>query len=262
MDNFFTYKNTTIRYRISGKGAAVVLLHGFLEDLTMWDTITTVLSKRNRIVAIDLLGHGKSENLGYIHTMEEQAEMVKALLKHLKLRKYTFIGHSMGGYISLAFSKIYPDSIKGICLMNSTAEADTKEKKTNRDRAINAVKHNHKIFVKMSIPNLFSEENRIIFKDEIEKLINSALQLSVQSIVASLEGMKIRKNSTKLFSEASFKKMLIIGEKDPVLDAKSLRNQVKNSNIKVVEFPDGHMSHIENENELIETLKGFINSCN
>ena len=129
MDNFFTYKNTTIRYHISGKGAAVVLLHGFLEDLTLWDTITPVLSKRNRVVAIDLLGHGKSDNLGYIHTMEEQAEMVKAVLKHLKLRKYTFIGHSMGGYISLAFTKIYPDSVKGICLMNSTAEADTKEKK-------------------------------------------------------------------------------------------------------------------------------------
>ena len=163
-----TYKGISISYSVSGQGKTITLLHGFLEDLTMWDTITPILSKRNRIITIDLLGHGKSENLGYIHTMEEQAEMVKALLKHLKLRKYTFIGHSMGGYISLAFAEIYPDSVKGICLMNSTAEADTKEKKTNRDRAIKAVKHNHKIFVKMSIPNLFSEENRINFKDEIE----------------------------------------------------------------------------------------------
>lgn len=262
MDNSFTYKNTAIRYRTSGKGAAVVLLHGFLEDLTMWDDFITVLSERNRIITIDLFGHGKSGNLGYIHSMEAQAEMVKAVLKHLKVRKYIFIGHSMGGYVSLAFSELFPDTIKGLCLMNSTAIADTKEKKMNRARAIAAVKQNHKIFIRMSIPNLFSEQNRAIYKIEMDNLINDALKLSIQGIVASLEGMKIRKDRITLFKKASFNKMLIIGKKDPVLDAESLRNQTKNTNIKMVEFPDGHMSHIENKNELINTIKGFVKACN
>lgn len=262
MDNFFTYKNTPIRYRTSGKGAVVVLLHGFLEDLTMWDDIVPVLSERNRIITIDLLDHGKSGNLGYVHTMEAQAEMVKAVLRRLKLRKYVFIGHSMGGYISLAFAELFPKTIKGICLMNSTASADTKEKKTNRDRAIAVVKENHRIFISMSIPNLFSEQNRVIYKKEIDNLINDASKLSIQGIVASLEGMKIRKDRTELFRNASFKKALILGEKDPVLNAQMLRNQTKNTDIKLIEFPDGHMSHIENKNELIKTLKDFIKSCN
>ncbi len=262
MDNFFTYKNTLVRYRASGKGAAVVLLHGFLENLTMWDDITVTLVKRNRVIAIDLLGHGKSSNLGYIHTMEAQAEMVMAVLKHLNLRKYILIGHSMGGYVSLACAALYPNSIKGFCLMNSTAVADNKEKQTNRDRAISVVKQNHKLFIKMSIPNLFSEQNRVIYKKEIDNLINDALKLSVRGVVASLEGMKIRKNRSDLLKKSNFKKLMIIGEQDPVLDAESLRNQTKNTDVKVVEFPDGHMSHIENKNKLTKTLQEFIKSCN
>ncbi|WP_117879845.1 alpha/beta fold hydrolase [Aureibaculum luteum] len=262
MDNFFTYKNTAVRYRTSGKGAAVILLHGFLEDLTMWDAVSEELSKRNKVISIDLLGHGASDNLGYIHTMEEQAEMVKAVLKHLKLRKYVIIGHSMGGYISLAFAKLFPNTIKGVCLMNSTFEADSKEKKINRDRAIVAVKQNHKAFIRMSIPNLFCEQNRATYKNEIEHIINSSLKLSIQGIIASLEGMKIRKDSTIILKKATFKKLMILGKKDPVLDSESLKNQVKNTEVQVVEFPDGHMSHIENKNELTKTLIDFIKSCN
>lgn len=262
MDHFFTYKNTPIRYRTFGKGAVVVLLHGFLEDLTMWDDAAEALSKNNRVVAIDLLDHGKSGNLGYINTMEAQAEMVKAVLRQLKLRKYILIGHSMGGYVSLAFSELYPETLKGICLMNSTAAGDSKDKMINRDRAIAVVKENHKIFIKMSIPNLFSEQNKTIYKGYIDALINDALKLSVQGIVASLEGMKIRKDRRSFFKKAPFKKMLILGEKDSVLAAESLRKLTMNTDIKVVEFPDGHMSHIENKDELIKTLKGFIKSCN
>ena len=88
--------------------------------------------------------------------MNHQAEMVKAVLNHLKLRKYIFIGHSMGGYIALAFAHLFPVTIKGLCLMNSTALPDSTEKKINRDRAINAVKQNHKTFVRIAIPMLFS----------------------------------------------------------------------------------------------------------
>jgi len=121
MHHFFNYKNIQIRYTSTGKGRVVVLLHGFLENLNMWDTIVPKLAKKNRVITIDLLGYGKSENLGYIHTMEDQAQLVKAVLKHLRLRKYILIGHSMGGYISLAFAELFPHSLKGLCLLNSTS---------------------------------------------------------------------------------------------------------------------------------------------
>ena len=258
MSIFIKYKNTPIHYSDIGKGSAVVLLHGFLENLSMWNAIVLELSKRNRVICIDLLGHGKSGNLGYIHTMEDQAEMVKAVLNKLRLRKYTVIGHSMGGYIALAFAELYPKTIKGLCLMNSTALADTKIKKFNRNRAIKAVKQNYKTFVRIAIPNLFSEKNRKVLKSKIKQITYEALQISVQSIVASLEGMKIRKDQTQLLKKLSIPKLLILGKKDPVLDFDIHSKSAKNTNTKIIALPDGHMSHIENKDQLIIALQNFI----
>jgi len=262
LSGFISYKNIQIRYTSTGKGRAVVLLHGFLENLDMWSNIAPILAKKNRVITLDLLGHGESGNIGYIHTMEDQAQMVKAVLNHLQLRKYILVGHSMGGYISLAFAEIYPNIIKGLCLMNSTALADTQEKKINRDRAIKIVKQNHKTFISIAIPNLFSEENKSTFKTEIAQITKEALQLSSQSIIASLEGMKIRKDRSEILKKRNFQKMLIIGKKDPVLDYKSLIKQAKKTNVNVVELLGGHMSHIENKDTLLNTLKDFVKSCN
>lgn len=85
--------------------------------------------KKNRIICIDLLGHGHTGCLGYVHSMELMAETVEAVLKHLKITRSTFIGHSMGGYVALAFAEKNPDALRGLCLMNSTASPDTLEKK-------------------------------------------------------------------------------------------------------------------------------------
>lgn len=255
------YKNTNVHFTSIGKGNAVVLLHGFLENSSMWEAVAKELAKKNRVINIDLLGHGETDNLGYIHSMEDQAHMVKALLNHLRLRKYMFIGHSMGGYVALAFAKLFPLTIKGLSLMNSTALPDSEEKKINRDRAIKAVKQNPKIFVRIAIPMLFSEKNREIYPNEIEQITQEALQLSPQGIVAALEGMKIRKNQTSVYKTAKFPIQLIVGKQDPALDYESLISQTNNTNVKVIEFPDGHMSHIENKVELINALSSFIKTC-
>lgn len=256
---FFNYKNSRVHYTSTGKGSVVILLHGFLENLSMWEDIILVLSKKNRVISIDLLGHGKTKNLGYVHSMEVQAEMVKALLNSLKLRKFTFIGHSMGGYIALAFADLFPNSVKGLCLLNSTAYADSDEKKINRDRAINIVKQNHKLFVQVSIPQLFSEENRILLKSQIEDVTNEALKTSKQGIIASLEGMKIRKDRTSILKNSFFKILLILGEKDAVLDFDTHSKQVENTSVKIVKLSQGHMSYLENKQLLILVLEKFIN---
>ena len=255
------YKNTKIHFTSIGKGSVVVLLHGFLENSSMWNNISKTLSKKYRVICIDLLGHGKTENQGYVHTMENQAEMVKAVLNSLRLRKYIFIGHSMGGYVALAFAKLYPSNIKGLCLMNSTALADSEEKKINRDRAIKAVKQNYKTFIKIAIPMLFSEKNRQLFTIEINEITKEALKISTQGIIAALEGMKIRKNLTSIYKNATFPIQMIIGKQDPALDYTSLIKQVEHTNVQVVEFPDGHMSHFENKKELNDTLLDFVKLC-
>ncbi|NOQ92477.1 MAG: alpha/beta fold hydrolase [Flavobacteriaceae bacterium] len=252
------YKSINLHYTIQGFGSAIVLLHGFLENISMWKDIIPHLAKKNKVISIDLFGHGDTENLGYIHTMEEQAKMVKFVLNHLKLRKYTFVGHSMGGYIALAFAELFPENIKKLCLMNSSAQADDDEKKRNRDRAIRAVKHSPKTFVKLAIPNLFSEANKTNFSKEIELVTQEALRTSPQGIIAAMEGMKIREDRTSILNSSDFPILMIISKLDPALAYQDLIDQTKNTSVLIQEFPDGHMSHIENKNELINTLVEFV----
>lgn len=252
------YKNTSVSYSDIGTGTAVVLLHGFLENKTMWKDLAPSLAKKNRVIAIDLLGHGETDCLGYVHSMEENAEIVKTILSHLRIRKAIFIGHSMGGYVALAFAELYPETIKGIVLLNSTAKEDSEERKINRDRAIKAVKQNYINFVRMSITNLFNENNRDRLENEIEKVKLAALKTPLQGIVATLEGMKIRKNRQFILKETDFPKLLILGKKDGVLIYDENISQIENTNTELISFPDGHMSHIENKVELEKVIIGFL----
>lgn len=258
MTTFISFKKTKIHYNDIGKGEAIILLHGFLENATMWNDFIPQWSKKNRIITIDLLGHGKSECLGYIHSMELMAETIAAIMSHLKIKQATLIGHSMGGYVALAFAELYPDLINGLCLMNSTTKSDSIIKQINRGRAIKAVKQNHKTFVRISISNLFRPKNRRLFSKEIKLVKQEALKTSLQGIIAALEGMKIRKDREQIFLLGTFKKMMMISKKDPVLNYQSLIKQVSNTNAQLVEFPDGHMCHIENNESFSYNIMHFI----
>ena len=236
----------------------MVLLHGFLENKTMWNAFIPELRHKYRVIAIDLLGHGETECLGYIHSMEDQADMVHAVLNELKIRKSVFVGHSMGGYVALAFAELYPDNAKGIVLQNSTSRADSDERTKNRDRAIKAVKQNYTTFVRMSIENLFSEDNREKLETEIENVKLEALKTPLQGIVAALEGMKIRKDREVLLHFAPYPIQLVLGEKDGVLIYDENVDQIEGTKVQLTTFPDGHMSHLENEKELKKVLIDFL----
>lgn len=255
---FTTYKNCKIHYTDSGKGATVVLLHGFLENSKMWNSFVPEFAQTNRVIGIDLLGHGQTECLSYVHTMEDMADAVHHVLNELKVDKVVIIGHSMGGYVALAFAELYPELVSGLVLMNSTAKEDTLERKANRDRAILAVKQHYKNAISMSIANLFSEENRGKLVNEIEWAKNEALETPLQGIIAAQEGMKIRKDREFLLHTTSFPKMLILGKKDPVLNYEEHQTQVEATNMELVTFNDGHMSHFENTLALKEVLSGFL----
>ena len=253
-----TYKNTTVAYSDSGKGTTVVLLHGFLENQKMWAAFIPELEKKHRVLTVDLLGHGATSCKGYIHEMEDQAAMIHDLLTKLRIRKAVFLGHSMGGYVALAFAELYPEFMKGLILVNSTSKADSLERKANRDRAIKAVKKDYTSFVRLSIANLFSEINRTTLIGEIESVKLQALQTPLQGIVAALEGMKIRKDREFLLYLNSYPKMIVLGKQDPVLNYEENLGQLVNTSVKLVVFPDGHMSHIENQSELKLALLGFL----
>ncbi|MFB9077708.1 alpha/beta fold hydrolase [Flavobacterium procerum] len=252
------YKNTKISYSDTGNGKAIVLLHGFLENKKMWTEYVNLFSEKYRVVTIDLLGHGESECLGYVHEMEDNANAVNQVLEHLKIEKATILGHSMGGYVGLAFAELYPEKIQKLVLLNSTAKEDSEEKKLNRTRAIKTVKQNYTGFVSLAVANLFSEKNRARLATEIEKAKSEALKTPLQGIIASLEGMKIRKDREELVRKNLFPILLILGKKDPVLNYEESIEQIEDTTAELASFDDGHMSHIENKEELKSVLSKFF----
>ena len=244
-DKFINHKQAKMRFRDQGSGPVLVFLHGFLESLNMWERLIEDLKSEYRVISIDLPGHGQSECLGYIHKMTDMAEVVKSVVDELGIDTFFITGHSMGGYVALAYAEMYRDDLNGICLMNSTALADSEEKRTNRDRAIYAVKESKRSFIKLAIPNLFKEENRLNCQQDIEQLIQEADKMDSRGIIAALEGMKIRENREQILSAFGKDCLMIIGKDDPILDAGSLKRLVETHKINSVILEGGHMSHVE-----------------
>ncbi len=236
----------------------MVFLHGFLENRKMWSEVLAALPKKYRCISLDLPGHGESDNLAYVHSMEEMAEVVKALLDHLKIRRAIIVGHSLGGYVALALADAYPDMLKGMVLMNSTARADGEERKHNRDRAINLVKRNYKSYVRNSIPMLFRPVNRKKYHRALKEIKLEALQTSPQGIVAALEGMKIRIDREVILNFAPYPILFVASKKDPVLPWAQLEEQFFHEAVEPLVLSEGHMSHIENFPELLAGLKQFL----
>ncbi len=254
------FKNANIHYTVSGSGETVVLLHGFLEHIYMWQDIILALSQTSKVIAIDLLGHGKTDSIGYIHTIEDQAHLVRHVLKEQQCTRGSLVGHSMGGYVALAFAEIYPELTHRIVLLNSTAYPDSEEKKINRDRAINAVKYNAQTFIKMAIVNLFTPINQVAYKAQVHKVTQEALKTPVQGIIAALEGMKIRKDRTHLYQNKAFSFLMILGKEDPAIPYQSLLSQTKGTDVLVKKLDGGHMSHIIFKKKVISLLKEFFGS--
>lgn len=257
------FKKGIVTFSDTGKGRAVVLLHGFLGSHKIWDNTIAHLSKSFRVIAIDLPGHGDTDCFGYVHTMELLAKSVKAVMDSLKLKKYVIIGHSMGGYAGLAFADMYPDNLKGLCLYHSSAYADSEEKKRDRTRSIKVVKANHKIYTTEVIKNLFATKNFKYLKEEIAFAQKIAAKTSKQSIIASLEGMKDRPHRDVILGLAHFPVMMVIGEHDNVLPSAQLLEQaelIKNKHVLYLEH-DGHMGFLESPKQSNIALKKFLRVC-
>ena len=218
------YKNSSIYYSDIGEGDAVVLLHGFLETSAMWQDFIPQLSKHNRVVCIDLLGHGHTDCIGYIHTMDAMADAVFAVLNHLKIKNAKFIGHSMGGYVALALAEQHAQLFNGLCLMNSTFEADSEERQLIRTRAVTMAYTNFEGLVRMSFSNLFAPESKTRFKDDYTKALNIALATSTQGYIAAQEGMKIRPDRYNSLKRLTGKKLIVTGKKDGLINPKKHQN--------------------------------------
>jgi pimeloyl-ACP methyl ester carboxylesterase len=252
-----------INYQITGKGNALVLLHGFLESLEMWESFVKFLSRDLKVVTIDLPGFGKSENFSDTHEMELMADSVKAVFDEESIQSCVMAGHSMGGYVSLAFAKKYPQMLNGLCLFHSHAAADSEEVKTNREQTIKTVEKDHTEFIISFIPDLFAAENVSKYHGEIEKLKASALKTSKKGIIAALRGMKNRDDSTEFLR--SFRKpvLFITGKQDKRIPVESILHQASippHSELLILENV-GHMGFIEAEKTTMRVLNDFATRC-
>lgn len=257
------FKGAAISFEHRGDGRPVIFLHGFLESKKMWGSISNKLAAHFNPVCIDLPGHGASENLGYAHRMELFAEIVYEVLKKLRRRKAVVVGHSMGGYAALAFADLYPDMLNGLVLINSSARADSKQKKLNRTRGIALCRENHLTFIRQSLPLLFREADREKYRTQIKHLIQEASRMSAQGIIAALEGMKVRNSREILLKFPPYPVLFVAGKEDPVLSWEDIEPQTKRSErIKSLIFDEGgHMSFIENEAVLYKNLRAFLYQC-
>ncbi|WP_340201276.1 alpha/beta fold hydrolase [Ascidiimonas sp. W6] len=254
------YKGIEIFYSDEGSGESVVFLHGFMENISMWESLLPSIRKQRRVICIDLLGHGKTGNLGYIHTMEMMADAVLAVLDYLSIKRSIFIGHSMGGYVALALAAKKPHRISKLVLMNSTWKDDNLERKMNRDRSVEAVRKSHRVFVNLSIPSLFADKNRTLLKKELAKIKKEALKISLQGIIAALEGMKIRPDYTKIAKRLAVDKYLILGKEDILIDERQLISQAGELGFSSLLLDGGHMSYIENRTEVLLLLAKIVHN--
>lgn len=248
------FKQIPIHYTIKGEGPCIVLLHGFLLSSFIWIDLVPKLSKKNKVVTIDLPGHGKSGCISETHSMELMAEVVNYILEENNILNASFIGHSMGGYISLAFTEKYKSKVETLVLLNSTTLPDSPERKINRDRAIRIIQNNSQVFIKMAITSLFPENKQTEYTTEIDLFIKEAISFPKKGIIAAIKGMKNRKDLTFVLQNFKGNKYMICGEKDSIVPFNESKKVAKASKAILKNVKSGHMSVNENIEEIIKIM--------
>jgi len=261
MISFIEYRDTDLRYLDTGEGDVVVLLHGYLESIEIWEGFLDDLADHYRVVAVDLPGHGESGILCKVNTMTVMADAVKHVLDYLDIHRAVIIGHSMGGYATLAFAEIYPEITLGFVLFHSHGLPDTEEKKANRDREIELVRSGKKMqIVNVNIPRAFADENLEKFAREVQSAKEIAASTPDEGIICTLEGMKIRTDRRHVLKESIVPVMIIAGRKDnyiPFEMAATHFNLAKKTDILILEH-SGHMGFIEEKDKSLHGLLKFL----
>ena len=248
-----------IHFQVSGTGPAIVLLHGFLESREVWKNFARRLSKEFQVIIIDLPGFGDSDTLGHTHSMDDMASAVHKVLKTLNINSSIMAGHSMGGYVTLAYAEKYPRTLKGFILFHSQAAADSKEARSNRDRTISLVEKDHYGFIKNFIPDLFDPGNVKKFSKEIGQLKELADRTSKEGIIAALEGMKIRPDRQHVLMNTKVPVLFIIGKNDKRIPMEVIIPQTLLPGHAEVLLLDhvGHMGFIEASGKTYAAFEGF-----
>lgn len=255
----FHYGDVNLHFKRIGNSQAerkLIFLHGFLEDHSMWEQITPAYQKNFECILIDLPCHGLSRFVGEICPMSLMAEAVAALLTELSLENCTIIGHSMGGYVGLEILKLQKHHL---ILLHSNFWADPPEKKKDRDRVIKIVQNNKAKFIREAIPGLFAPVNKERCAEHIDQLIQEAIKIPANEIIAATAGMRDRQENYELMRHEHIS--IIQGQLDPIINSDTLIQELSiiKSPVPIKSIPNsGHMSCFERPRALIEALNHLL----
>lgn len=253
-----------VGYRIAGKGEPVILLHGFGEDGNIWNDQVKELSEDFLVIVPDLPGTGISapaiSNLGE-QTIEAMADVIKDIAEQENLKMITLIGHSMGGYITLAFAEKYGSMLKGFGLVHSTAYADGEEKINNRKRSIQFIKEQGpEAFLRQMIPGLYGDDYKKYHGQAIEKHIESSKGIDPEVLVSYSEMMMKRPDRMHVLSGFQKPVLFIMGTEDKTVnltDSLAQSHVPVESHVHILES-SGHMGMKEKTVETTNALKKFL----
>jgi pimeloyl-ACP methyl ester carboxylesterase len=241
-----------LHYQIQGEGPVWVFLHGFLESSTMWEALP--LSELPvTALFIDLPGHGKSELLDQNPSIQAMAEEVQKVLVHLKIHKFTIVGHSMGAYVGLELSQ-HPGFQK-LILLNSNCWSDSEQKKQDRLRVASIVMKAKSHFVREAIPNLFIDPSR--HPKFIETLVQEANFMSPEAIAYAALAMRERTDFTEFVNTHPDRFIFIHGKLDSLVSVEELQAKIFGPSIHLLDC--GHMAHVEAGSAVMEILVNLIN---
>ena len=234
-----------LNFETSGKGREpLVLLHGIMENLSIWEDLEKHLSDKFSLIKIDLPGHGKSK-LFQENSIEFMMEKVKEVLDYMKIKNFHLLGHSMGGYVCLAFAEVYPERLKSLTLFFSSTLADSEEMKNIRKQSINVIDENFETFVNI-IPNPFNDNEKDILEDKMNLAKEIELATNPETVKSALLAMAERPDRTGVLENLDAKILIISGKYDKAVNTESfLKHVPEKANIKTYVLDCGHNGHWE-----------------
>lgn len=251
-----------LRIKETGSGDRnVVLLHGYLESLDVWDDFQRILSKQARVLSVDLPGHGISEVKGDVHTMEFLADTVHAAMLSQGMERAVVVGHSMGGYVALELLRNHPEALAGIVLFHSGPHADSEQKKQDREREISLIQGGKKELIARMFPQVgFAPQNRRRLAAEIEDLSEQIILTEDEGIVAILRGLMRRRDNNDTLHNSGVPQLFILGRHDEYITPEAATVVVGNHPQAQVEWLEesGHMGFVEEPARSMEIILAFL----
>ena len=244
-----------LAYEEHGQGAPLVLIHGYPLDHSIWGEVIPLLEKEFHLIIPDLRGFGQTEEMEADISILTYASDIEGLLTHLKIKKAFIAGHSMGGYVALAYARSYMDEVSGLALISSQAAADSPERKQGRyATAKQVLETGMKVVVDSMTPKLSADKHIQAF---IREVISKQ---KPQGTSSALKAMAERPDSTELLSTSRFPVVIVHGDADeliPIERGREMKAALPNAHY--VELPTaGHMPMMENPHAVAEALRFFI----